>query len=142
MSALRVGDLIETRGGLRVGVVGRYNGQDISVPLSCLGIKYHGEPLRELDPPEARTLLADILSTELAQKSMVMDRAEAEGWADRILTSVFPADAKLFTNLNVLEPSKASSYGWSFDGTDATFSVGVIAVARNALGLVWVEDED
>jgi hypothetical protein len=142
MPVLRLGDLIEARGGLRIGVVGTYNGQDISVPLSCLGIQYHGEPLRELDSLEARTLLADILSTELAYSSMVMDRAEAVGWADRILTSLFPTDAKLFTNLDVLEPSKASSYGCSFSGTDATFSVGVIAVAPNAIGLVWVEDED
>jgi hypothetical protein len=58
------------------------------------------------------------------------------------LTNVFPADAKLFTNLDVLEPSKVFSLGWYFSGTDATISVGVVAVAARTLAVVWIEDED
>jgi hypothetical protein len=40
------------------------------------------------------------------------------------------------------EPSKVSSLGWYFSGTDATFSVGVVAVVARTLAVVWIEDED
>jgi len=87
-------------------------------------------------------LLTDILSRDLAYRSEIMSVAKAEAWADSILATLFPADAKLMTNLDVLEPSKAPSYSCYFSGTKATFSVGIIAITSRTLALVWVEDED
>lgn len=48
---------------------------------------------------------------------------------------------KYFTNGTLISPARESGRGWS-GITGATFDCGIIVLAENSVGILWVADED
>jgi hypothetical protein len=145
LDATTIGQLLSRRaaGHVRIGAVRTYPTENLSTPLARLGVAYSSERCREIDESEARRMLTSLFSEDLAYRTEVMPRSDAERFADFVLREVFPPGSKLLTNIEFHSSELfRGDYGGLFLGVDATFTVGIIAQTESVVACVWFEDED
>jgi len=111
---------------------------------SALGNAFAPQPslddaLEQIDAATARAVIASILVKTLAYDSDWVERADAEHVAS-IFVACFSDDADFWTN-GELSRRDRSARSWS-PLTSATFDTGVLAVDDEAVGILWVTDED
>jgi len=76
---------------------------------------------------EARPIIVDIFSKDLAYSSDLKSKPNADRLANLFIESVQSPTTRYFTGSNL---------------TNATFDTGVLAIGSDIYGLIWVEDED
>jgi hypothetical protein len=141
----RIPDLISKRrvGRVLVSVVNTSRKDPLPTVLRRLGIRHQGgENSTELTADVARELLLTILTKGLAYNDDAMPLAAATELVDTTMSMMFPAGAKLVTNLaGGIDDLRSRSYSLLWV-TDATFPVGVVAIGGRSAACLWVEDED
>lgn len=101
---------------------------------------------KEIDESSARRLVRLVLHRDLAYHAEIMPESRAAELADRFFAQFGPG-ARYYTNGTFhKEPQRISesvTAGPSWDAaTEATFDTGVLVIALESSGCLWVEDED
>lgn len=90
---------------------------------------------------EAKKGAASILHRDRAYDGEIMPANDASRLARGFLGFFTNGDVKCFTNGRLIKPSSESDRGWNAI-TEATFDCGIIVVADDSIGILWVADED
>jgi hypothetical protein len=131
-------DVMITRGGVRTGVAcTAFPGEPLGQALARLGLNYGGEAMREIQVAEALSVLSAAMSRSLAHGFEVIPANQAEAWVSQVVSTLFPREARLFTNQMV---QGVPNPEWA--GTKTLLNIGVIAVTPSAVACVWIEEED
>lgn len=108
-----------------------------------LGCGHFPDPLlREVQRPEARSILMSLLMKDMAYHADIMSLSEAESLVDHFLSAFSAVDARFVTNLEKPENTDRPFDLASSPMTQSTFDGGVICIARPIAGCIWIEDED
>ena len=108
------------------------------------GFQALGEKWRELTREEAHRAIGAVLHRDMAYDAEIMTSEKAASLAEEFLARFSPP-AWFFTNGAFPSAEEQLTTGWrgSWDPiTKATFDTGAVAVSDDAVGLLWVEDED
>jgi hypothetical protein len=114
-----------------------FPGEPLGPALARLGLSYGGEAMREIQLGEALSVLSSAMSRSLAHGFEVIPATQAEAWVSHVVSTLFPREARIFTNQmakGVPNPE--------WPGTKTLLNVGVVAVTPSAVACVWVEEED
>eukprot|EP00903_Cladosiphon_okamuranus_P019234 g17687.t1 len=96
----------------------------------------------DISRSEAEEGAASILHRDLAYDSVIMPANDASRLARGFLGFFTTnGDVKYFTNGTLIKPSRKSGRSWN-GITGATFDCGIIVVAENSIGILWIADED
>ena len=146
MSNPSVIDVVTHRdfGWVRYCCISAYAGEPQIEILRRLGLVFDGDPLRELKGSDAQQLLFEVFSRPLAYTSSgpVVPAERAEILAETCMGTLFPANARYYTNVAADSPRDNPLGGFIAVSEGHTFSVGVVAVSASAAACVWVEEED
>lgn len=91
---------------------------------------------------QAKTILENLIWRDMAYGVEVFERKVAEAYAQAFIDQLNPG-AVFFSNCDYPEGigEDRPSYGWQGISA-ATFDSGVVALDRDRIGILWVEDED
>jgi hypothetical protein len=130
-------------GWVRYVCISTYANEPHLEVLKRLGLVFDGQPLRELDGPEVQALLLEVFSRPLAYSTGPVVPAErAQILAETCKGSLFPTDARFYTNVAADSPPDDPLGALVAVNQGRTFGVGVIAISPSAAACVWVEEED
>jgi hypothetical protein len=111
--------------------------------LKRLGLVFDGDRLRELKGSEVQALLVEVFARPLAYSTgLVVSAERAQILAETCERSLFPADARFYTNVAADSPPDNPLGALVAVNEGHTFGVGVVAIAPSVAACVWVEEED
>jgi hypothetical protein len=111
----------------------------VSDLATAFGLLSEADYYREIDRETAWLVLTRLIGRDMAYDNEVVPSAVAKNLAGRFIAQ-FDPPARYFTN-GEWHQSGAASLGWEAV-TGATFDGGVLVLAANSSGCLWVEDED
>lgn len=120
-----------------------WGGVNVGHVLSAFGLHSKPDGLVEVAAEKAQSILAAILSRDLAYESDAMPRTRADELAREFVSAQEPG-AKFFSNADwsqYFDRPIPSSFAWD-NLTESTFDAGVLAIGERLASCVWVEDED
>jgi hypothetical protein len=101
-----------------------------------LALTQLGAGWRPVSKTEARRIARDILQSDLAYHTEIMSASQAETLVDRFL-AFFGDPLTFLTNTHPLGSARTVA-----PITEATFDEGIVVVAEDRAGILWVADED
>jgi len=133
--AARGGDLIaEVRGGLA---------STVEQAAEMFGLASTPGTYFQVKAVEAKAILTEVLSFDMAYHCELMPRDEAERLAKSFVDSFEEDGASYYTNGEFGQPRKHPNVGpnWT-PATTATFDTGVVVLAPTRTACAWFMDED
>jgi hypothetical protein len=130
-------------GAVRCSCMRVWGGVGVGPVLSAFGLHSKPDGLLEVAAEKAHSILAAILSRDLAYKNHAMTRSRADELAREFVSAQEPG-AKFFSNADwsqYFDRPIPSSFGWN-NLTESTFDAGLLAIGERFASCVWVEDED
>jgi len=140
--------------GFSDGLQALFNG-DVTALLDAFAAEHRLEPLgsgwNEVNKETAQWIMVRTLSRGLAYRTEIMGERQAERLTEGFITActrgVSGQRHRYFTNGKAVDgPAMYDVHltpmlGWN-PATDSTFDTGVVMLTRQAVGLIWAEEED
>jgi len=140
--------------GLSAGLRVTFNG-DVTALLGEVAAGHRLEPLGtgwdEVNEETARWIMVRVLSMSLVYRAPIMAEEQARTLTDAFLTACARDTAgqrhRFFTNGKgvdgpaMYDVRLRPMLGWN-PATESTFDTGVVMLTRQAVGLMWAEEED